>query len=130
MQKTSHISIPSVTPSKLRTGVMITLLLLAVQFLIGMVVNLYVQVPSVHPGNAGTRIFQWGCTRNGVGFGTWHTSIMDTYCHRTTLSPCFIHPAWTRHCLSPTFLDNHFSARIDGNPRSRVQRGKLPELWT
>ena len=51
MQKTSsHISITSATPSRLRTVVVITLILLAVQFLIGMVVNLYVQIPSVHPG--------------------------------------------------------------------------------
>ncbi len=51
MQKTSsRINISSVAPSRLRIGVVTTLLLLAVQFLIGMVVNLYVQVPSVHPG--------------------------------------------------------------------------------
>ena len=51
MQKaSSRISITPVTPSKLHGVVVITLLLLAVQFLIGMVVNLYVQVPSVHPG--------------------------------------------------------------------------------
>ena len=58
MQKTSsRINIPSVTLSRLRTGVVITLLLLAAQFLIGMVVNLYVQVPSVHPGAQASEYF-------------------------------------------------------------------------
>jgi len=34
------------------------LLLLAVQFLLGMVVNLFVQVPSVHPGIGASNYFQ------------------------------------------------------------------------
>ncbi len=34
------------------------LLLLAVQFLLGMVVNLFVQVPSVHPGVGASNYFQ------------------------------------------------------------------------
>ncbi len=74
MQKTSsHMIITSVTPSKLRAGVVITLLLLAVQFLIGMVVNLYVQVPSAHPGAQAPEYFT-GVVQ-GIGWvlvhGTW-----------------------------------------------------------
>src|SRR5258708_15028056 len=42
----------------LRSITAITLLLLAVQFLIGMVVNLFVQVPSAHPGVDASNYFQ------------------------------------------------------------------------
>ena len=39
-----------VSQSRLRTLTAIILVLLAAQFLVGMLVNLYVQVPAVHPG--------------------------------------------------------------------------------
>src|SRR5436190_66735 len=57
MQSTSQNTSPGITvsttkktPSLLRTIDAIILILLAAQFLIGMIVNLYVQVPTVHPG--------------------------------------------------------------------------------
>ena len=74
MQKTSsHIDITPATSFRLRTGVVITLLLLAVQFLIGMVVNLYVQVPSVHPG-AGASDYFIGVVQ-GVGWVLVHGTL-------------------------------------------------------
>ncbi len=42
----------------LRPLTILMLLLLAVQFLLGMVVNLFVQVPSVHPGIGASNYFQ------------------------------------------------------------------------
>ena len=45
------------TPSLLHTIDAILLILLAGQFLIGMLVNLYVQVPSVHPGRKAPEYF-------------------------------------------------------------------------
>lgn len=45
------------TPSTLRTVAAITLLLLAIQFLIGMVANLFIQVPNVHPGTGSSNYF-------------------------------------------------------------------------
>ncbi len=42
----------------LRRLTILMLLLLAVQFLLGMVVNLFVQVPSVHPGVGASNYFQ------------------------------------------------------------------------
>jgi hypothetical protein len=39
-----------ISQSMLRTFTIIILVLLAAQFLVGMLVNLYVQVPAVHPG--------------------------------------------------------------------------------
>src|SRR5260370_20745262 len=42
----------------LRPLTILMLLLLAVQFLLGMVVNLFVQVPSVHPGVGASNYFQ------------------------------------------------------------------------
>ena len=41
-----------------RSLTILMLLLLAVQFLLGMVVNLFVQVPSVHPGVGASNYFQ------------------------------------------------------------------------
>ncbi len=50
-QATSSHSVSTRRPlSPLRTITAIILMLLAVQFLVGMLVNLFVQVPSVHPG--------------------------------------------------------------------------------
>src|SRR5260221_7536423 len=50
------------------------LLLLAVQFLLGMVVNLFVQVPSIHPGVGASNYFQgvlqgvaWGVVESPPG---------------------------------------------------------------
>jgi len=64
MQKTASPGIATRTPEGiLHTLSGITLLLLAAQFLIGMVVNLYVQIPSVHPGTRTSNYFQ------GVGQG-------------------------------------------------------------
>jgi hypothetical protein len=42
----------------LRLLTILMLLLLAVQFLLGMVVNLFVQVPSIHPGVGASNYFQ------------------------------------------------------------------------
>jgi hypothetical protein len=51
MQGTSTRSIfARATPSTLRTITALILVLLGAQFLVGMLVNLFVQVPSVHPG--------------------------------------------------------------------------------
>ncbi|HJT57332.1 MAG TPA: hypothetical protein VJ761_12605 [Ktedonobacteraceae bacterium] len=51
MQSTqTRINETKTAPSMLRTVAAITLLLLAIQFLIGMIDNLFVQVPAVHPG--------------------------------------------------------------------------------
>lgn len=46
----SHTSTTQTAPSPLRTLTLLTLLLLEVQFFVGMLANLYVQVPAVHPG--------------------------------------------------------------------------------
>lgn len=74
MQKTSSgMSIPSATASKLRIVVVVILLLLAIQFLIGMVVNLYVQVPSVHPGAQAPEYFT-GVTQ-GIGWVLVHGTL-------------------------------------------------------
>lgn len=43
--------------SPLRSIMLLTLLLLNIQFFIGMLVNLYVQVPSVHPGANASNYF-------------------------------------------------------------------------
>jgi hypothetical protein len=45
------------TPSRMRILTILTLLLLEVQFFIGMLVNLYVQVPAVHPGAQASNYF-------------------------------------------------------------------------
>lgn len=51
MERTiSPVSTTKTTPTVLRPLAAITLLFLAVQFLIGMLVNLFVTVPAVHPG--------------------------------------------------------------------------------
>ena len=54
---TSRIMTTISTSSRLRTFATITLMLLAIQFLVGMVVNLYVRVPSVHPGASASNYF-------------------------------------------------------------------------
>jgi len=54
----SRIETTKTSLSMLRTITAITLLLLAIQFLIGMVVNLFVQVPSAHPGVGASNYFQ------------------------------------------------------------------------
>jgi hypothetical protein len=54
----SRIEATKTSLSMLRTITAITLLLLAVQFLIGMVVNLFVQLPSAHPGVGASNYFQ------------------------------------------------------------------------
>lgn len=43
--------------SRLRTLTLLTLLLLNVQFFIGMLVNLYIQVPAIHPGANASNYF-------------------------------------------------------------------------
>ena len=43
--------------SRLRTLTLLTLLLLNVQFFIGMLVNLYIQVPAIHPGANSSNYF-------------------------------------------------------------------------
>lgn len=61
----SHISAGRSAPSRLRTLTLLTLLLLNVEFFIGMLVNLYVQVP-VHPG-AGSASYFLGVVQ-GIGW--------------------------------------------------------------
>lgn len=61
------------TPGLLRPITGVTLLLLAAEFLIGMVVNLYVQIPSAHPG-AGAADYFLGVVQGVVwalGHATW-----------------------------------------------------------
>jgi hypothetical protein len=52
-----------ISQSRLRTLTAIILVLLAAQFLIGMLVNLFVQVPAVHPGSNAPEYF------SGVALG-------------------------------------------------------------
>lgn len=61
------------TPSRFHTLTMITLLLLAIQFLVGTVVNLFVQIPSSHPGAHPPEYFSgvvqgdfWALTQSGL----------------------------------------------------------------
>ena len=56
-QTQTRIDATKTTPSTLRAVAAITLLLLAIQFLIGMVANLFVQVPDVHPGTQAPNYF-------------------------------------------------------------------------
>jgi hypothetical protein len=74
MQKTASSDLAGrATPGILRPIAGITLLLLAAQFLIGMVVNLYVQIPSVHSGANAPDYFV-GVVQGVVwalGHGTW-----------------------------------------------------------
>jgi hypothetical protein len=58
MQGTSSRNIDArATPSILRTITAIILVLLGIQFLVGMLVNLFVQVPSVHSGVGASNYF-------------------------------------------------------------------------
>src|SRR5437879_5695723 len=58
MQSTSSRDLATrTTPSVLRRVTIIILVLLAVEYLVGMLVNLYVQVPSVHPGEGASDYF-------------------------------------------------------------------------
>src|SRR6202035_4637762 len=58
MQGTSTRSIfARTTPSTLRTITALLLVLLAAQFLVGTLVNLFVKVPSVHPGAGAPEYF-------------------------------------------------------------------------
>lgn len=58
MERTSSYMVAiKASPTLLRPLAAITLLLLAVQFLIGMLVNLYVTVPAVHPGANASNYF-------------------------------------------------------------------------
>ncbi|MHB8596446.1 MAG: hypothetical protein ACYDER_06505 [Ktedonobacteraceae bacterium] len=53
----SHTSTTQTAPAPLRTLTLLTLLLLEVQFFVGMLVNLYVQVPAIHPGANSSNYF-------------------------------------------------------------------------
>lgn len=53
----SQINTTQTASSPLRSLTLFTLLLLEVQFIIGMLVNLYVQVPAVHPGANASNYF-------------------------------------------------------------------------
>ncbi len=55
---TYNMASPRLFTLRLRLLTIIILLLLTVQFLLGMVVNLFVQVPSVHPGVGASNYFQ------------------------------------------------------------------------
>lgn len=65
-ESSSRTSATQITPSRWRTLTLITLLLLQVQFFVGMLVNLYIQVPAVHPG-AGAADYFSGVVQ-GVGW--------------------------------------------------------------
>ncbi len=74
MQKTVSPSLTTkTTPGMLHLIAGITLLLLAAQFLVGMIVNLYVQLPSVHPGTGASNFFLGGVQGIvwALGHGTW-----------------------------------------------------------
>jgi hypothetical protein len=74
MQKTSSRSITiRTTPATLHTIAGIILLLLAIQFFVGIVINLYVQIPATHPGTQSSNYFA-GVVQGVVwalGHGTW-----------------------------------------------------------
>ncbi len=53
----SHISTARSAPSRLRALTLLTLLLLNVQFFIGMLVNFYIQIPAAHPGANASNYF-------------------------------------------------------------------------
>jgi hypothetical protein len=53
----SHINARRSAPSRLRTFTLLTLLLLNVQFFLGMLVNLFIQIPVVHPGANSSNYF-------------------------------------------------------------------------
>lgn len=55
------------TPSLIRMITVSVLLLLAIEYLIGMVVNLYVQIPSAHPGAGAAEYFSGAV--QGVAWG-------------------------------------------------------------
>lgn len=53
----SHRSTRRTASARLRTFTLFTLLLLNLQFFIGMLVNLYIQVPAIHPGANSSNYF-------------------------------------------------------------------------
>lgn len=56
-ERSSSSSTTRPAPSTLRTLTLLTLLLLEVEFFIGMLVNLYVQIPPAHPGSSAADYF-------------------------------------------------------------------------
>lgn len=72
-QTQTRINETKTTPSTLRIVAAITLLLLAIQFLIGMIVNLFIQVPGVHPGAEAPEYFS-GVVQ-GVAWALIHSEL-------------------------------------------------------
>lgn len=68
----------SVTARRLRFLMALALLLLAAQFLVGMLVNLYVTVPAVHPGANADNYFAG--VAQGVAWALGH-SVLDLRLH-------------------------------------------------
>ena len=66
---TAHGSPTRAVPRALRPLATATLVLLLTQFLVGMVVNLYVQLPPVHPGTAGASPFAENLPQTAQGLG-------------------------------------------------------------
>lgn len=56
-ERSSHTSTPQTASAKLRTLTLLMLLLLEAQFFVGMLVNLYVQIPATHPGANSSNYF-------------------------------------------------------------------------
>lgn len=65
--------VPSRSRSALHTLTHLTFFLLVAQFLIGMVVNLYVKIPGVHPGSTGSDYF--GRLFQGVPWAVAHGAV-------------------------------------------------------
>lgn len=72
-QTQTRINETTTTPSMLRTITATTLILLVVQFLLGMVVNLFIQLPSVHPGAQAPEYFS-GVVQ-GVAWALVHSQL-------------------------------------------------------
>ena len=73
IQTQTRINETKATPSVLRTITAITLILLVVQFLLGMEVNLFIQVPGVHPGAQAPEYFS-GVVQ-GVAWALVHSQL-------------------------------------------------------
>ena|ERR1700730_148369 len=72
-QTQTRINETKTTPSMLRTITAITLLLLVVQYLLGMVANLFIKVPGVHPGAQAPEYFS-GVVQ-GVAWALVHSQL-------------------------------------------------------
>ena len=118
-----------ISQSRLRAITAIILVLLAAQFLVGMLVNLFVQVPAIHPGANAPEYFS-GVVQ-GVAWALLHAplwlqlhAIVGLLLFIASLLLIGFAIAARRRAWIST-LDN----RIVWNNGRRLQRGKLYELW-